>query len=190
MVDFAVTLIENNLLPTDWIYDNIFHFSQNQYEEYRDLIAEDKKRKFRLSQIESEGNDPMETGEIYGTPSTLSSGNVPDRYPGNGGVPKGYDPESPELPDAILGRPVEKSSIYNTQDSALGKDRTGSYGMKKDNSEGDSLNPPTKKGALRLEGTNSIYLQNKNMFPPRKTKLFESSDLLSEGNILKETDLN
>lgn len=188
--DLAVTLIENNLLPTDWIYDNIFHFSQNQYDEYRDLIAEDKKRKFRLSQIESEGNDPMETGEIYGTPSTLSSGNVPDRYPGNGGVPKGYDPESPELPDAILGRPVEKSSIYNTQDSALGKDRTGSYGMKKDNSEGDSLNPPTKKGALRLEGTNSVYLQNKNIFPPRKTKLFESSDLLSEGNILKETDLN
>lgn len=188
--ELAVTLIENNLLPTDWIYDNIFHFSQNQYDEYRDLIAEDKKRKFRLSQIESEGNDPMETGEIYGTPSTLSSGNIPDRYPGNGGVPKGYDPESPELPDAILGRPVEKSSIYNTQDSALGKDRTGSYGMKKDNSEGDSLNPPTKKGALRLEGTNSIYLQNKNMFPPRKTKLFESSDLLSEGNILKETDLN
>ena len=188
--DLAVTLIENNLLPSDWIYDNIFHFSQNQYDEYRDLIAEDKKRKFRLSQIESEGNDPMETGEIYGTPSTLQSGNISDRYPGNNGVPKGYDPESNELPDAILGRPKEKSSIYNTQDSALGKDRTGSYGMKKDNSEGDSLNPPTKKGALKLENTNSIYLQNKNMFPSRKTKLFESSNLLSEENILKETDFN
>jgi hypothetical protein len=188
--DLAVTLIDNNLLPTDWVYDNIFHFSENQYGEYRDLIAEDKKRKFRLSQIETEGNDPSETGEIYGTPSTLQSLSTKDRYPGNNGVPSGYDPESTTLPDAILGRPKEKSSIYNTQDSALGKDRMGSYGMKKDNSEGDSLNPPTKKGALKLENTHAVYQQFKTIFPSRKTKLFESSDLLSEENILEETELN
>lgn len=188
--DLAVTLIENNLLPSDWIYDNIFHFSENQYDEYRDLIAEDKKRKFRLSQIESEGNDPMETGEIYGTPSHLRSLETKNRYPGNNGVPSGYDPGSDDLPNPILGRPKEKSSDYNTQNSALGKDRMGSYGMKKDNSEGDSLNPPTKKGALRLEHTQAIYLQNQNLFPSRKTKLFESNNLLDEGNILKETDLN
>ena len=49
-------MMENNLLPTDWIYDNIFHLSENEFNEYRDLIVQDAKRKYRLNQIESEGN--------------------------------------------------------------------------------------------------------------------------------------
>lgn len=188
--DLATSLIENNIVPSDWVYDNIFHFSENQYEEYRDLISEDKKRKFRWSQIESEGNDPAETGEIYGTPSTLKSLSSGDRYPGNSGVPQGYDPNDPSLPKPHLGRPQEKVSIYNTQDSALGKDRMGSYQMKKDNTDGDSLNPQTKKGALVLENTQVTYLKNQDMFRNmRKTKLFNQSELLNEGNILNEDDL-
>ena len=183
-------MIENNLVPSDWVYDNIFHFSENQYEGYRDLISEDKKRKFRWAQIESEGNDPMETGEIYGTPSQLSSMNLKDRYPGNLGVPDGYNSNDIDLPEPHLGRPKEKSSIYNTQDSALGKDRTGSYGMKKDNANSDKINPPTKKGALALENTQIIYLKNKEMFRNvRKDTLFKESQLLNEGNILNEDEL-
>jgi hypothetical protein len=65
--------MEAKLLPTDWIYDNIFHFSQDQYDEYRDLLAEDQKRAFRLTQIAAEGNDPVETGKSYGTPHDLAS---------------------------------------------------------------------------------------------------------------------
>jgi len=188
--DLATSLIENNIVPSDWVYDNIFHFSENQYEEYRDLISEDKKRKFRWSQIESEGNDPAETGEIYGTPSTLKSLSSGDRYPGNSGVPQGYDPNDSSLPKPHLGRPQEKVSIYNTQDSALGKDRMGSYQMKKDNTDGDSLNPQIKKGALVLENTQVTYLKNQDMFRNmRKTKLFNQSELLNEGNILNEDDL-
>jgi len=187
--DLAVTLIDNNLVPSDWVYDNIFHFSQNQYEEYRDLIIEDKKRKFRMSQIESEGNDPNESNEVYGTPAHLASLEPKNRYPGDAGVPKGYDPESDILPDAQLGRPKEHASTYNTQESGLGKDRLGSYGMKKDNSDGDSLNPSTKKGELRLESTYSVYAKNKDIFPPRKTKLFEESNMLNEGNILNEDQI-
>jgi hypothetical protein len=188
--DLATSLIENNLVPSDWVYDNIFHFSENQYEGYRDLISEDKKRKFRWAQIESEGNDPMETGEIYGTPSQLSSMNLKDRYPGNSGVPDGYDSTDNILPEPHLGRPKEKASIYNTQDSMLGKDRTGSYGMKKDNADSDDINPPTKKGALKLENTQITYLKNKDLFKNiRKDTLFRESQLLNEGNILNEDEL-
>ena len=54
-------------------------------------MREDAKRKFRLAQIEAEGNDPVETGKSYGTPHDLASlygkgrmysdpGNVPDGY--------------------------------------------------------------------------------------------------------------
>jgi hypothetical protein len=196
--DLAVTLKENKLLPSDWIYDNIFRFSQNQYDEYRDMIIEDVKRDFRLTQIENEGNDPLESGEIYGTPSILQQAASQNRYGSSTDVPDGYDEKNTTLPSARLdsnqheplGRPKEKTSIYNTQDSGLGKDRLGSYQMKKDNTDSDDINPPTKKGALRLENTKAIYHTMKSSFPSRKQKLFESSNLLDEENILNEDDID
>ena len=130
-VDLASQIMENKLLPTDWIYDNIFHFSEDQYEEYRDLIIQDQKRRFRLSQIETEGNDPITTGRSYGTPHDLASLYGKGRMetdPGN--VPDGYDEKSP------LGRPQEKVSNINTQDNAFGKDRLGRKGMKIDDQPG------------------------------------------------------
>jgi hypothetical protein len=82
-------MMDTKLMPTDWIYDNIFHFSEDQYQEYRDLIIEDQKRSFRQAQIEEEGNDPAESGEAYGTPHALASLYGAGRYPGAKGVPQG-----------------------------------------------------------------------------------------------------
>jgi hypothetical protein len=85
--------MENKLLPTDWIYDNIFHFSEDEYEEYRDLIVQDQKRRFRMAQIETEGNDPLTTGRSYGTPHDLASlyGKGRMYTEPTGDVPMGYD---------------------------------------------------------------------------------------------------
>jgi hypothetical protein len=71
-VDLASQIMENKLFSSDWIYDNIFHMSEDQYEENRDLIIQDQKRRFRMSQIETEGNDPITTGRSYGTPHDLA----------------------------------------------------------------------------------------------------------------------
>jgi len=131
-VELASSIMESGLLPSDWIYDNIFHLSEDQYEEYRDLIREDKKRLFRYSQIENEGNDPLETGETYGTPHDIATaygkGRVYDR-PGN--VPDGYNEDEPEM-----GRPIEKASFVNTQDDPMGKDRLGRDAAKNDDQAG------------------------------------------------------
>jgi hypothetical protein len=108
----ATELLQNKIVPTDWIYDNIFHFSEDQYDEYRDLILEDAKRKFRIDQIETEGNDPYKTGEAYGTPHALASLYGRGRYDA-GEVPEGYGEEEE------LGRPEEKVTNRNTQDNAL-----------------------------------------------------------------------
>jgi len=119
-VDLAATMMENKLVPTDWIYEHIFHFSEDQYEEYRDLIVQDQKRRFRLAQIETEGNDPLTTGRSYGTPHDLASLYGQGRMesdPAN--VPDGYNEKQP------LGRPEEKASNINTQDNVFGKDRLG-----------------------------------------------------------------
>jgi len=120
-VDLAKSVQDTNLLPSDWIYHNVFQFSEDQYDEYRDLVIEDKKRVFRLAQIENEGNDPAKTGKSYGTPHDLASLYGKGRTGMNvdGPVPPGYD----EKRD--VGRPKEKASIINTQKDPLGKDRLG-----------------------------------------------------------------
>jgi hypothetical protein len=121
-VDLAKSIQDTNLLPSDFIYDNIFQFSEDQYDEYRDLVVEDKKRVFRLAQIENEGNDPAKTGKSFGTPHDLASLYGKGRSGMNveREVPPGYDETRP------VGRPKEKASIVGTQQRALGKDPLGS----------------------------------------------------------------
>ena len=121
-VSLAKDIQDTKLIPSDWIYDNIFQFSEDQYDEYRDLVLEDMKRTFRLSQLENEGNDPARSGKSYGTPHDLASLYGKGRM-GNGetgAIPPGYDEKRP------VGRPEEKSSIIGTQRDPLGKDRLGS----------------------------------------------------------------
>jgi hypothetical protein len=121
-IDLAKSIQDTNLLPSDFIYDNIFQFSEDQYDEYRDLVVEDKKRVFRLAQIENEGNDPAKTGKSFGTPHDLASLYGKGRSGMNveREVPPGYDETRP------VGRPKEKASIVGTQQRALGKDPLGS----------------------------------------------------------------
>jgi hypothetical protein len=170
-VDLASQMMENKLLPTDWIYEHIFHLSEDQYEEYRDLIAQDQKRRFRLAQIETEGNDPLTTGRSYGTPHDLASlygsGRM-DSDPSN--LPDGYDEKKP------LGRPEEKVSNINTQDNVFGKDRLGKKEMKIDDQPG--LRESAEKQFLK----NRSLLENMNkeiIFKSDKSK----ESLLDEKNI-------
>ena len=121
-IALAKDIQDTKLLPSDWIYDNVFQFSEDQYDEYRDLILEDMKRTFRLSQLENEGNDPAKSGKSYGTPHDLASlyGKGRNGVGDTGAIPPGYDEKRP------VGRPEEKSSIVGTQRDPLGKDRLGS----------------------------------------------------------------
>ena len=189
-VDLASQIMENNLLPTDWIYDNLFHFSSDQYDEYRDLMVQDKAYKFRLTQIENEGNDPSETGQVYGTPHQLASAYGKGRPGAEGSVPPGYNELNPNEPVHLVGRPKSSASNINRQDNALGKDRIGAktYSAAGEDQE-DTLAKTQWKGGspLALE----TYLKNKAMFEKlptstRKTTLFEQSDLLNEDNIREE----
>ncbi len=158
-VELAASIMENQLLPTDWIYENIFHLSEDQYDEYRDLIREDTKRKFRLTQIESEGNDPVETGQSYGTPHDLATLYGKGRmYSDPEAVPAGYGD------DLKLGRPEEKASNRNTQDSPFGKDRIGSKGVRKDDDSSDSIKPQYKGGS-------PLALENRTLSPTQQDML-------------------
>ena len=184
-VDLANQIIDNKLMPTDFVYEHIFHLSEDDYSEYRDLIAQDAKRKFRINQIENEGNDPLETGKSYGTPHDLASLYGRNRYD-NGEVPEGYDEDKEPL-----GRPKEKISNKNTQDNALGKDRIGAVGMKTDNDASDSIKPNYKGGSPLALETKNKRNKNKKAFNDlknqKKQMIFEKeikgSSLLDEDQI-------
>ena len=127
----AQSMLDSKIIPSDWVYENIFHFSEDEYDEYRELVRQDQKRVFRNSQIEAEGNDPLETGKSYGTPHDLASLYGKGRmYSDPSNIPQGYD-ENEKTP---LGRPKEKSTKRNTQDDNFGKDRLGVKRMKDDKS--------------------------------------------------------
>ena len=176
-VELARNMMDINLFPTDHIYDYLFHMSEDKYDDLRDLMIEDKKRLFRLSQIENEGNDPVLSGESYGTPHDLASLYGKGRN-GMGELPSiAYDERNP------VGRPVEKTSVYNTQKRIIGKDPLGK-GL---DLGPDNPNPPTPKGGspLAIEGTKTVYAQSRKMLGEMKTKLsaFEEGSLLNESNI-------
>jgi hypothetical protein len=178
-VDLARQIQETGLFPSDYIYDYIFHMSEDKYDDMRELVIEDKKRMFRLAQIENEGNDPITSGESYGTPHDLAS--MYGRGRNDMGIPPAYDETNP------VGRPQEKTSVYNTQKRVLGKDPLG----KGVDISPDSAKAPESKGGspLALEGTKSIYMQNKHMLEEmvKKSNVFDKdnkkSSLLDESNI-------
>ena len=184
-IALAKDMQDTKLIPSNWIYDNVFQFSEDQYEEYRDLIAEDMKRTFRFGQIENEGNDPSKSGQSYGTPHDLASlyGKGRNGVGETGAVPPGYDEKRP------VGRPEEKNSIIGTQDDPLGKDRLGS----KENGTLYTANIPDE-GSGTPKSTNSLALAESLRFKdmlkaiPRADKqmVFEAnqeSSLLDEKNI-------
>ena len=187
--ELAGQLLEQGLVPSDWIYDNVYQFSEDQYEEYRDLSREDAKRKFRLAQIEAEGNDPVKTGKSYGTPHDLASLYGKGRmYTNPGDVPK---PEEYAAEDPKLGRPKVSNTKRNTQDDNFGKDRLGVKRMKDtDKNDSDSIKPKFQGGSpLALEDARTAYYKNLDVFKALKKKnlIFEKDN--TESKLLDENQL-
>ena len=183
-MDLATSMIDSKLFPSDYVYDHLFHLSEDDYSEFRDLVREDSKRKFRNTQLEAEGNDPVESGQSYGTPHDLASLYGKGRYydePDN--LPAGYDEKK-------KGRPEEKVSNINTQDGNFGKDRLGVKAMKGDENESDSIRPTYKGGSPLALEARTAYLQNKDMLKKlsvnRKQLVFEQDESLLDENNLKE----
>jgi len=168
--ELAGTLLEQGLVPSDWIYHNVYHFSEDQYDEYRDLVREDSKRKFRNDQILAEGNDPVESGQSYGTPHDLASLYGKGRTmsdPAN--VPDGYAEDDPEL-----GRPKDGITNRGKQDNNFGK---------------DPLGVKSKPRLSEFENPKITYLKNKDIFKglDKKQLIFEQdktdSSLLDESRL-------
>ena len=179
--ELAGSLIEQGLVPSDWIYHNVYHFSEDQYDEYRDLVREDAKRKFRVDQITAEGNDPIASGKSYGTPHDLASLYGMGRMqsdPAN--VPAGYADDDPKK-----GRPIDSITNKGKQDSNFGKDPLGVKRMKDtDKNDGDG-----RPKIREFESPKVTLMKNKDLFKnlPKKRMVFEGDK--DDSTLLDESQL-
>ena len=126
-IDAAQKMLESKVMSKDWVYENLFGMSPDQYNKEKDLMVKDAMHNFRVSQIENEGNDPSESGVSYGTPHDLAAlyGNKRDKAVGPNQIPTGYD-EDP------VGPPKQTISNYGTEDSNFSRDPIGQQGTKAD----------------------------------------------------------
>jgi hypothetical protein len=172
----AGDLVEKKLFSRFWTYEHLFNMQPEQWMEEQDRIAADSKEFFRLEQIKTEGNDPKESGQSFGTPHDIAS-----LYKGDEGVPKGYDEKQvPEGGWPGAGRPKEPGT-YGKHSHPLGWDPAG---HKQNKAAGrvvyEAQNLDSYKGLRDNLNTKSDALRttyNKNV---------KKDGLLNEENLLDE----
>jgi hypothetical protein len=118
-------LKELKMISQEWMYKNIFNMSDDEWKLEQTKVINDLKLGFRQEQITNEGNDPVKTGESFGTPHDLATvSQQPQNDEGEsdpfgentGGAPEGGWPGA--------GRPKEGGN-YATDDNAFGRDPIG-----------------------------------------------------------------
>ena len=170
----AGDMLERKLFSKDWVYENVFGLSPDQYNEQKDTMLKDAMDTFRINQLENEGNDPTESGMSYGTPHDLASlyGNKRDKAVGPAQIPTGYDEKEP-------GRPVEKPQNYGSDQGNFSRDPLGKGGLTPDRVE----KPSDGNRVSTFEVKNLKKSLQKALNKKQILKEENESGLLSEKNI-------
>ena len=164
------------MVSQEWMYKNIFNMSEEEYAKEQLNVIKDLKLGFRQTQIEDEGNDPVKTGESFGTPHDLAS--MHQSPNDDGGSPEGgFDG---------AGRP-SNSGNYKTDDSTFGRDPLG----QKTDVKPAATYHKYKNSPLAYEQTKALKSSLKNV--KRKTNKILNESLLedekTESGLLDERNL-
>ena len=155
-LDIAEKAIDTKLFSRKWIYDNIFDLSDEQKINIFEAIVEDTKQKYRLEQIETEGQDPAKE------------------------PPEEEDDDDMARPGDWGGSEKDPFKDRDTMDDKYGheslKDTDRSYGKRK--FKGKS--PLATSKASTVVAREGILDQLKNKFPNK------NQSMLNEDNIIKE----
>jgi len=132
----ASSMIQDGLVSSEWIYKNIFGFTDEEVKEQDNQIVFDYKQKYRRSQIEQEGNDPQKSGQSVGSPADLAMGRTGHELDDLG--PEGGSPEGGWNG---AGRPKEPNK-YGKDSGARGRDPLGAHDKKKGGSSSPKYGRP------------------------------------------------
>jgi hypothetical protein len=166
----ASSMINDKIVDTEWVYTNIFKFTEEDKKEIRLGIIKDQKRKFRWEQLESEGNDPVHSKEAVGTQGAMMSGGEGSSPMGRSG--KELEIEIPEDGWPGSGRPKEGPK-YGKDSSIRGRDPLGAHDKRK----GGSGSP---KYGIALAHYDSLLKSMGTIGKGEKRILLETSDVEEE----------
>ena len=128
--NLASSLMDSKIADTEWIYDNVFKFTEEDKKEIRLGLIKDQKRKFRWSQIEMEGNDPVQSKEAVGTQGAAPSGGGGEAPPGMGRTSRELEIDMPDDGWPGSGRPKEGPK-HGKDSSIRGRDPIGAHDKRK-----------------------------------------------------------
>lgn len=176
-VDLAKSMIEGKIMNSDWIYKEVFNFTEKEIEEIKAGIVQDQKDAFRLTKISEEGEDPANPTPKPKSDTGTEGEETTQEESYNTDLEKEYDKRSsedrdtPEVPEGGwpgAGRPKE-SMKYNSHDHPRGYDPIGRVAWK--NARG-----PKSESVLKKYGLDKLN---------KKTQIInEQSSMLDEGNII------
>lgn len=107
-LDVAQAALDQKILPRKWIYENVFHMAEAEWDVTQENIIDDAKYAYRLEQINSNGVDPkseiqLEKEKLLGS----ESGDKPKEKP------EGDSNEEPNKPTEKTDKekPIEKKPL-------------------------------------------------------------------------------
>ena len=182
-VDLAKSMLEGKIISKNWIFKNIFNFTEGDIEEIEMGVIKDQKDTFRMTKIADDGEDPADPKnkeKKEDTGEADAGGEDPGSNPFGEGIDnlqKEYDKRSknrntPEVPEGGwpgAGRPKE-SIKYNSHEHPRGYDPIGKVAWK--NSRNESINPIKKYGLEKLM--------------TKKSKVLSESSIMDETIIIQE----
>src|SRR5210317_1912330 len=175
-ISLASDIKDLKMVSQDWVYKNIFNMSEDEWKEEQFKVINDLKLGFRHDQIESEGNDPVKTGESFGTPHDLAT---LQQSGDDGGGDTSFGENKGGAPEGGFegaGRPKE-SGNYGTDENPFGRDPLGNKSISvKTDRPGHSYNA---NEVLNKEVTDSMLSKMKYK---TKTKKIIAESLKSDDN--------
>ena len=162
-IELANNAREAKLFSAQWIYDNIFDMSVDDVKSMYEGIIEDTKQKYRLEQIETEGNDPAQTGEAAG--------------------------DSGEDDDVEMPR---KGGTSYDQEKYWGRDRLGKNARKTGKGYNDFPNKDFKGGSPLATSKGSTLIAREGLLSQLRKKYSSKSttSILNEKSLIKEEEKN
>lgn len=169
------------MISQEWMYKNIFNMSDDEWKLEQGKVINDLKLMFRQEQITNEGNDPVKTGESFGTPHDLAVVNRQGKD--EGGSEAGGQPGA--------GRPGE-GGTFGTDENNFGRDPLGA----KTDIGRDSTFHKFRNSAFATESSNALKVSLKNKKLKSSSIILESLKddsfkqevgMMDESNLLDDT---
>jgi hypothetical protein len=196
-VSVAKDMIENKLFSKKWVYDKVFHMSDDDMTSMKNDIVDDAKQSYRFKQIEDEGNDPAKsfqkiTPDEGGTGGGGGGGGGGGAETGGAAEPAGGG-EAPTLkekqkPD--YERPSQKG-LKKASDYPFGEDPTGRLENNRSIKSDMSITPKFAGGSVfSLENISKDIVPKLDSY--LKSAKQEKQELLSENknkSMLDETNI-